>query len=53
MRKVSRVCDETLARQCGRGLAMIHMVMDEVHHNAKGNQIRMVLLKKQVQEKQA
>jgi nitrogen fixation/metabolism regulation signal transduction histidine kinase len=46
-RKVSRVNDETLARQCGRGLAMIHMVMDEVHHNAKGNQIRMVLKKKQ------
>lgn len=45
-RKVSRVSDETLARQCGRGLAMIHMVMDEVSHNAKGNQIRMVLNKK-------
>ena len=45
-RKVSRVSDETLARQCGRGLAMIHMVMDEVGHNAKGNQIRMVLKKK-------
>ncbi len=47
-RKVSRICDETLARQCGRGLAMIHMVMDEVHHNAKGNQIRMVLRKKRI-----
>ncbi len=46
-RKVSRVSDETLARQCGRGLSMIHMVMDEVHHNAKGNQIRMLLKKKQ------
>jgi DNA-binding response OmpR family regulator len=45
-RKVSRVSDETLARQCGRGLAMIHMVMDEVTHNASGNQIRMVLKKK-------
>ena len=45
-RKVSRVSDETLARQCGRGLAMIHMVMDEVSHNEKGNQIRLVLKKK-------
>jgi FixJ family two-component response regulator/anti-sigma regulatory factor (Ser/Thr protein kinase) len=45
-RKVSRISDETLTRQCGRGLAMIRMVMDEVDHNPKGNQIRMVLLKK-------
>lgn len=45
-RKVSRISDETLAKQCGRGLAMIHMVMDEVKHNAQGNQIRMVLNKK-------
>ena len=45
-RQVSRLSDEMLARQCGRGLSMIHMVMDEVAHNTKGNQIRMVLKKK-------
>jgi len=45
-KKISRISDETLAKQCGRGLALIHMVMDEVTHNAKGNEIRMVLKKK-------
>ena len=45
-KKISRISDDTLARQCGRGLALIHMVMDEVAHNSKGNEIRMVLKKK-------
>lgn len=41
------VATETdITRQCGRGLALIHMVMDEVSFNAKGNQIRMVLRRK-------
>jgi DNA-binding response OmpR family regulator len=38
---------EDLSRKSfGRGLAMIHMVMDEVSHNEKGNQIRLLLKKK-------
>ena len=45
-KKISRISDDTLAKQCGRGLALIHMVMDEVTHNSKGNEIRMVLKKK-------
>lgn len=36
---------EALARQCGRGLAMIQVVMHEVAFNPRGNQIRMVLEK--------
>jgi len=43
---ISRISEDTLAAQCGRGLALIHMVMDEVSHNSKGNEIRMVLFKK-------
>jgi DNA-binding response OmpR family regulator/anti-sigma regulatory factor (Ser/Thr protein kinase) len=43
---VSRFTDGSLGKQCGRGLAMIHLVMDEVSHNAKGNQIRLVLNRK-------
>jgi DNA-binding response OmpR family regulator len=42
----ARVNDDSITRQCGRGLALIHMVMDEVSFNEKGNQIRMVLRKK-------
>jgi FixJ family two-component response regulator/anti-sigma regulatory factor (Ser/Thr protein kinase) len=45
-RRISKISDDTLAKQCGRGLAMIHMVMDEVSFNEKGNQITMVLRKK-------
>ena len=37
---------EDISRQFGRGLAMIHMVMDEVSLNAAGNQISMILKKK-------
>lgn len=44
--KIPRISEDTLAKQCGRGLAMIHMVMDEVAHNPKGNQIKLVLKKK-------
>lgn len=47
-RRVSRISEDTLSRQFGRGLAMIHMVMDEVTHNERGNQIRMVLRRKEV-----
>jgi len=45
-RTVSQFTDGSLGKQCGRGLAMIHLVMDEVSHNAKGNQIRLVLNRK-------
>jgi CheY-like chemotaxis protein len=31
---------------CGRGLPLISLVMDEVHFNEKGNQIRLVLRRK-------
>ena len=43
---VSRFSEAGLGKQCGRGLAMIQLVMDEVSHNAKGNQIRLVLKRK-------
>jgi CheY-like chemotaxis protein len=43
---VGLITEASLGQQCGRGLAMIHLVMDEVQHNAKGNQIRMVLNRK-------
>ncbi|MBK8725208.1 MAG: response regulator [Holophagaceae bacterium] len=36
---------DVLARQCGRGLAMIQVVMHQVLFNARGNEIRMVLEK--------
>lgn len=35
-----------VAAHCGRGLPLITLVMDEVHFNEQGNQIRMVLRKK-------
>lgn len=35
-----------LVRTCGRGLPLIQTVLDEVHFNAKGNAVRMVILKK-------
>jgi CheY-like chemotaxis protein len=44
---VGRFTDASLGRQCGRGLAMIQLVMDEVSHNDKGNQIRLVLNRKE------
>ncbi len=38
--------DSELAPHCGRGLPLIMLVMDEVHFNEKGNQIRLVLRRK-------
>jgi anti-sigma regulatory factor (Ser/Thr protein kinase) len=32
-----------LDRPCGRGLWLIHAFMDEVRHNATGNEITMIL----------
>jgi CheY-like chemotaxis protein len=46
---VSRFLDNSLGKQCGRGLAMIQLVMDEVSHNPKGNQIRLALHRKEAQ----
>lgn len=34
--------DENILRTCGRGIYLIHNLMDEVHYNDKGNKIRMV-----------
>lgn len=33
---------ENLMRENGRGLMLIHSFMDQVHHNAKGNEITMI-----------
>ena len=38
--------DSEMAPRCGRGLPLIFMVMDEVHFNDTGNQVRMVLRRK-------
>jgi CheY-like chemotaxis protein len=38
--------DSDMAPHCGRGLPLIMLVMDEVHFNEKGNQIRLVLRRK-------
>ncbi|HEX4845043.1 MAG TPA: response regulator [Geothrix sp.] len=38
--------DSDMAPHCGRGFPLILLVMDEVHFNDKGNQIRMVLRRK-------
>ena len=38
--------ESEMAPHCGRGLPLILLVMDEVHFNDKGNQIRMVLRRK-------
>lgn len=45
-RRVGQVPSDGFLRQCGRGLAMIRMVMDEVCHNERGNEIRMTLRRK-------
>lgn len=45
-RDVTHISERNLSKQCGRGLAMIRMVMDEVIHNDKGNEVRLVLKKK-------
>jgi DNA-binding response OmpR family regulator len=44
--RISRIDDDSVTRLCGRGLAMIHMVMDEVTHNHMGNEIRLLLRRK-------
>ncbi len=44
---VSTVSDVNLNKQCGRGLPLILLVMDQVVHNATGNEIKLVLLKKE------
>ena len=38
--------DSEMVPHCGRGLPIILLVMDEVHFNDKGNQIRLVLRRK-------
>jgi CheY-like chemotaxis protein len=45
-RLAPQVVSPDMASHCGRGLPLIQMVMDEVHFNEKGNQVRMVLRKK-------
>ena len=49
IRRITKISNDTLTKQCGRGLAMIRMVMDEVTHNEKGNQVRLVVNKKSEQ----
>ena len=44
---VATVSDVDLNKQCGRGLPLILLVMDQVEHNGKGNQIKLVLNKKE------
>lgn len=45
-RSLPFMAEHEVVRQCGRGLALIRMVMDEVSHNEAGNQIRMTLTRK-------
>ena len=44
---LSAMTDVSLNKQCGRGLPLILLVMDQVEHNAKGNEIRLTLNKKE------
>ncbi len=46
LQKITKMADESLTKQCGRGLAMIRMVMDEVTHNEQGNEVLLVVKKK-------
>ena len=34
--------DKNILKTCGRGVYLIHKLMDEVHYNDKGNTIRMI-----------
>jgi len=43
---VAAVTDVDLNKQCGRGLPLILLVMDQVEHNPAGNEIRLTLNKK-------
>ena len=40
--------DDAISRHCGRGLPLIRVVMDEVRFSPKGNQIWLVLRKKEL-----
>lgn len=46
VRKLDPRSASDLVRTCGRGLPLIQTVLDEVRFNDKGNQVRMVLIKK-------
>ena len=46
LQKITKMADDSLTKQCGRGLAMIRMVMDEVTHNEQGNEVLLVVKKK-------
>jgi DNA-binding response OmpR family regulator len=43
---VAAISEADLGSQCGRGLPLILLVMDEVVHNPEGNEIRMVINRK-------
>jgi two-component sensor histidine kinase len=43
---VATVSDVDLNKQCGRGLPLILLVMDQVCHNTKGNEVKLVLNRK-------
>jgi DNA-binding response OmpR family regulator len=44
---LAAVTDVDLNKQCGRGLPLILLVMDQVVHNPTGNQIKLVLNRKE------
>ncbi len=46
VRKLDPRSASDLMRTCGRGLPLIQTVLDEVRFNDKGNQVRMVLVRK-------
>jgi DNA-binding response OmpR family regulator len=43
---VATVTDVDLNKQCGRGLPLILLVMDQVQFNARGNEVKLVLTRK-------
>jgi len=43
---VAAVTDVDLNKQCGRGLPLILLVMDQVQFNARGNEVKLVLTRK-------
>jgi CheY-like chemotaxis protein len=44
---LSSINDVHLNQQCGRGLSMIHLVMDQVEHNSQGNSISLLINRKE------
>ena len=44
--RVASLSEMDLNKQCGRGLPLILLVMDQVVHNRKGNEIKLVLNRK-------